>query len=204
MHSRPTVGNSTAKPQPVQGARRRQYELYLALVREVTRPGRALAPHGLWLGGYNPRATGPNPQADPTHRKRPCLLLHRVSLLGNGASTGLRVLQLLDDDHPGSGCAGSYWGNALLTRAAFMAVGRPWACLESTPTQHRIVTTPVHVSMVWKNDLLQRFPMAGRSGTGCSRPLSAHLVPMASQCRYSSTAPGPLDIPVPDKPYASA
>jgi len=47
---------------------------------------------------------------------------------------------------------------------------------------------------VWKNDvLIQRFPDTAGAGIGC-RTTSAPRVPMARQCNYSSTAPGPLDL----------
>ncbi len=151
---------------------------------------------GLWLGGYNPPSNWPNPQAGirPSGSDRVSFAIEPV--WGNGASNpAFDFYNYWMTMHTCSGCAGSYWGNALISRAAFMAVDNTWACLEVHAKLNTDMASDAGAVLeVWKNDLLiQRFPDSAGSGYW----VQDHFCPAGadgSQCSYSSTAPGPLDI----------
>src|SRR5882672_11179864 len=151
---------------------------------------------GLWLGGYNPPSNWPNPQAGirPSGNDRVSFAIEPV--WGNGASNpAFDFYNYWMTMHTCSGCAGSYWGNALISRAAFMAVDNTWACLEVHAKLNTDMASDAGAVLeVWKNDLLiQRFPDTAGSGYW----VQDHFCPAGadgSQCSYSSTAPGPLDI----------
>src|SRR3989441_12752701 len=103
--------------------------------------------------------------------------------------------------HTCSGCAGSYWGNALISRAAFMAVDNTWACLEVHAKLNTDMASDAGAVLeVWKNDLLiQRFPdTAGGGGWG-----QEHLWPPGgpgSPGEDSAPAPRPAGRPCRDSP----
>ena len=151
---------------------------------------------GLWLGGYNPPSNWPNPQAGirPIGNDRVSFAIEPV--WGNGASNPVfDFYNYWMTMHTCSGCAGSYWGNALISRAAFMAVDDTWACLEVHAKLNTDMASDAGAVLeVWKNDvLIQRFPDTAGSGYW----VQDHFCPAGadgSQCNYSSTAPGPLDL----------
>jgi hypothetical protein len=97
--------------------------------------------------------------------------------------------------HTCSGCAGAYWGNALVSRNAFTADDDQWACVEAHAKLNTDLSSGAGAELeVWKNDVLvQQFPEAGASGDW----VQDHYCPAGAdgaQCNYSPTAPGPLGL----------
>src|SRR5205823_4754873 len=62
--------------------------------------------------------------------------------------------------HTCSGCGGSYWGNALISRTAFTASDNTWACIEVHAKLNADVGSDAGAVLeVWKDDaLIQAFP----------------------------------------------
>src|SRR5438445_9866989 len=97
--------------------------------------------------------------------------------------------------HTCSGCGGSYWGNALISRTAFAASDNTWACVEVHARLNTDMASDAGAVLeVWKNDsLIQRFPDTAGAGYW----VQDHFCPVGadgSQCNYSPTAAGPADL----------
>src|SRR5438132_293829 len=77
---------------------------------------------GVWFGGYNPPSDWPNPQAGirPLGDDRVSFAVEPV--WGNGGPNPvLDFYNYWMQMHTCSGCGGSYWGNALISRTAVAA-----------------------------------------------------------------------------------
>ena len=151
---------------------------------------------GVWVGGYNPPSAWPNPQAGtrPNGDDRVSFAMEPVWGVGS-PNPRFHFYNYWMKMHTCTNCGGAYWGNALISRDAFIAADNTWACLEV----HAKLNTDLSsaggaVLEVWKDDaLIQRFPET--AGIGFS--VQDHFCPAGAdgaQCRYSPTAPGPLDI----------
>src|SRR5436309_4914882 len=97
--------------------------------------------------------------------------------------------------HTCSGCGGSYWGNALISRTAFTASDNTWACVEVPARLNTDMASDAGAVLeVWKSDsLVQRFPDTAGAGYW----VQDHFCPVGadgSQCNYSPTAAGPADL----------
>ena len=150
---------------------------------------------GLWFGGYNPPSNWPNPQAGtkPVGDDRVSFAIEPVW----GASPTLRFdfYDYWMGMHTCSSCGGAYWGNALVSQNAFTVDEDLWDCFEVHAKLNTDVASAAGAALeVWKNDVLvQRFPETGANGYW----VQDHYCPAGadgSQCRYSPTVPGPLDI----------
>jgi hypothetical protein len=151
---------------------------------------------GVWFGGYNPPSDWPNPQAGirPLGNDRVSFSIEPV--WGNGGPNPVfDFYNYSMKMHTCSGCGGSYWGNALISRTAFTADDNAWACIEVHAKLNTDMTSDAGAALeVWKNDsLVQRFPET--MGTGYW--VQDHFCPVGadgSQCSFSPSASGPLDI----------
>ncbi|HEX9283918.1 MAG TPA: hypothetical protein VF882_09015 [Gemmatimonadales bacterium] len=151
---------------------------------------------GVWFGGYNPPSLWPNPQAGtrPSGDDRVSFSIEPVWGIG-APNVALDFYNYWMTMHTCSSCGGAYWGNALISRNAFTAADNTWACLEiHAKLNTNTASDAGAVLEVWKNDaLIQRFPET----TGGGYWVQDHFCPAGadgSQCNYSPTAPGPLDI----------
>src|SRR5437016_4484203 len=98
--------------------------------------------------------------------------------------------------HTCSGCGGSYWGNALISRTAFTASDNTWACIEVHAKLNADVGSDAGAVLeVWKDDaLIQAFPEPTER-TQFGSWVQDHFCPVGadgSQCNFTPTAPGPL------------
>src|SRR5216117_2301993 len=151
---------------------------------------------GVWLGGYNPPSNWPNPQAGirPVGDDRVSFAVEPV--WGNGGPNPvLDFYNYWMQMHTCSGCGGSYWGNALISRTAFTASDNTWACVEVHARLNTDMASDAGAVLeVWKNDsLIQRFPDTAGAGYW----VQDHFCPVGadgSQCNYSPTAAGPADL----------
>ena len=151
---------------------------------------------GVWFGGYNPPSNWPNPQAGirPLGDDRVSFAVEPV--WGNGGPNPvLDFYNYWMQMHTCSGCSGSYWGNALISRTAFTASDNTWACLEVHARLNTDMASDAGAVLeVWKNDsLIQRFPDTAGAGYW----VQDHFCPVSadgSQCNYSPTAAGPADL----------
>jgi len=151
---------------------------------------------GVWIGGYNPPSNWPNPQAGtrPSGNDRVSLAIEPV--WGSGApNPRFDFYNYWTRMHTCSSCGGAYWGNALVSRNAFTADDNQWECVEVHVKLNSDSTSAAGAELaVWKNDILiQQFPETGTIG----KWVQDHYCPAGadgSQCNYSSTAPGPLDL----------
>jgi hypothetical protein len=150
----------------------------------------------VWFGGYNPPSNWPNPQAGirPLGNDRVSFAVEPVWGSG-GPNPVLDFYNYWMKMHTCSGCAGSYWGNALISRAAFTPSDNTWACVEVHAKLNADMASDAGAVLeVWMNDsLIQRFP--DTAGTGYW--VQDHFCPAGadgSQCNYSPTASGPPDI----------
>lgn len=150
---------------------------------------------GVWVGGYNPPSDWPNPQAGtrPLGDDRVSFGMEPVW----GVSPNLRFdfYNYWMKMHTCSSCGGAYWGNALVSRNDFNAADDVWMCVEVHANLNTDMGSAAGAELeVWKNDaLIQRFPESGTMGFW----VQDHYCPAGadgSQCNYSPTAPGPLDI----------
>ena len=150
---------------------------------------------GLWFGGYNPPSNWPNPQAGtkPVGNDRVSFAIEPVW----GASPTLRFdfYDYWMGMHTCSSCGGAYWGNALVSQDAFTVDEDLWDCFEVHAKLNTDLASAAGAELeVWKNDVLvQRFPETGANGYW----VQDHYCPAGadgSQCNYSPTVPGPLDI----------
>jgi len=151
---------------------------------------------GVWFGGYNPPSDWPNPQAGirPLGNDRVSFSIEPV--WGNGGPNPVfDFYNYSMKMHTCSGCGGSYWGNALISRTAFTADDNAWACVEVHAKLNTDMASDAGAALeVWRNDsLVQRFPET----TGTGYWVQDHFCPVGadgSQCSFSPTASGPLDI----------
>ncbi|PYO94735.1 MAG: hypothetical protein DMD60_14180 [Gemmatimonadetes bacterium] len=151
---------------------------------------------GVWFGGYNPASDWPNPQAGtrPAGDDRVSFAMEPV--WGSGAANPVfDFYNYWMKMHTCSGCGGSYWGNALISRTGFIAADNAWACLEVHAKLNTDMASDAGAVLeVWKNDILiQRFPETGAVGYW----VQDHFCPAGadgSQCNYSPTVSGPTDL----------
>src|SRR5437867_1821441 len=151
---------------------------------------------GVWFGGYNPPSDWPNPQAGirPLGNDRVSFSVEPV--WGNGGPNPVfDFYNYWMQMHTCSGCGGSYWGNALISRTAFTASDNTWACVEVHARLNTDMASDAGAVLeVWKNDsLIQRFPDTAGAGYW----VQDHFCPVGadgSQCNYSPTAAGPADL----------
>src|SRR5438128_9702964 len=151
---------------------------------------------GVWFGGYNPPSNWPNPQAGirPLGDDRVSFAVEPV--WGNGGPNPvLDFYNYWMQMHTCSGCGGSYWGKALLSRMSLTASDNTWACVDvRAPITTNMASDAGAVLEVWKNDsLIQRFPDTAGAGYW----VQDHFCPVSadgSQCNYSPTAAGPADL----------
>jgi hypothetical protein len=170
-------------------------ELYLRWYAKY-QAGKAWHHSGVWFGGYNPPSDWPNPQAGtrPTGSDRISFAVEPVWGIG-APNPVLDFYNYWLAMHTCSSCGGAYWGNALISRDAFIAPDNTWICLE---VHAKLNTDPASDAgaelEVWRNDtLIQRFPESG----GVGYWVQDHFCPAGAdgaQCAYSPTAPGPLDM----------
>jgi len=151
---------------------------------------------GVWFGGYNPPSDWPSPQAGirPLGNDRVSFSIEPVWGSG-GPNPVFDFYNYWMKMHTCSGCGGSYWGNALISRTAFTAADNTWACVEVHARQNTDMASDAGAVLeVWKNDsLIQRFPDPAGNGYW----VQDHFCPAGadgSQCNYSPTASGPPDI----------
>jgi hypothetical protein len=151
---------------------------------------------GVWFGGYNPPSPWPNPQAGtkPGGNDRVSFSIEPVWGIG-APNPVLDFYNYWMMMHTCSSCGGAYWGNALISRTTFAAADNTWACIEVHAKLNTDMASGTGAELdVWKNDtLIQRFPESGGSGYW----VQDHYCPVGadgSQCSYTATAPGPLDI----------
>lgn len=151
---------------------------------------------GVWFGGYNPPSDWPNPQAGtrPTGSDRISVALEPVWGIG-APNPMLDFYNYWVQMHTCSSCGGSYWGNALISRSAFVAPDNTWACLEVHAKLNGDPASDAGAELeVWRNDsLIQHFPETGGAGYW----VQDHFCPAGAdgpQCAYSTSAPGPLDL----------
>src|SRR5881392_1013247 len=151
---------------------------------------------GVWFGGYNPPSDWPNPQAGirPLGNDRVSFSVEPV--WGNGGPNPVfDFYNYWMQMHTCSGCGGSYWGNALISRTAFTASDNTWACVEVHARLNTDMASDAGAVLeVWKSDsLVQRFPDTAGAGYW----VQDHFCPVGadgSQCNYSPTAAGPADL----------
>jgi hypothetical protein len=170
-------------------------ELYLRWYAKY-QAGKAWHHSGVWFGGYNPPSDWPNPQAGtrPTGSDRISFAVEPVWGIG-APNPVLDFYNYWLAMHTCSSCGGAYWGNALISRDAFIAPDNTWTCLEVHAKLNTDPTSDAGAELeVWRNDtLIQRFPESG----GVGYWVQDHFCPMGAdgaQCAYSPTAPGPLDM----------
>jgi hypothetical protein len=151
---------------------------------------------GVWIGGYNPPTNWPSPQAGtrPNGDDRVSIALEPVWGSG-GPNPRFDFYNYWTRMHTCSSCGGAYWGNALVSQSAFTADDDQWACIEVHAKLNTDMASAAGAELeVWKNDvLIQRFPETGPTGYW----VQDHYCPAGadgSQCGYSPTAPGPLDL----------
>lgn len=151
---------------------------------------------GVWFGGYNPALSYPSPAAGtkPNGDDRVSIAIEPVWGVGS-PNPRLDFYNYWMNMHTCSSCAGSYWGNALVSRNSFTADDDSWMCLEvHAKLNTDTASSAGAVLEVWKNDVLvQRFPET--AGTGYW--VQDHFCPVGAdgaQCNYSPTAPGPLNL----------
>lgn len=151
---------------------------------------------GVWIGGYSPPTNWPNPQAGtrPMGDDRVSFAIEPV--WGSGApNPRFDFYNYWTKMHTCSSCGGAYWGNALVSRSTFTADDNEWACVEVHAKLNTDMASGTGAALeVWKDDvLIQRFPETGATGYW----VQDHYCPAGadgSQCNYSPTAPGPLDV----------
>src|SRR3989442_1114940 len=109
---------------------------------------------GVWFGGYNPSSAWPNPQAGtrPLGNDRVSFAMEPV--WGSGAPNPVfDFYNYWMTMHTCSGCGGSYWGNALISRTAFTASENTWACIEVDAKLNADMGSDAGaVREVWKDD----------------------------------------------------
>lgn len=151
---------------------------------------------GVWFGGYDPPQSYPSPHAGikPAGNDRFELAIEPIWGVGS-PNPDFDFYNYWMQMHTCSSCDGDYWGNALISKTSFTADDDTWVCVET----HAVVnsdlgSTKGAVLEVWKNDVLvQAFPETGGVGFW----VQDHYCPVGangSQCAYSPTAPGPLDL----------
>ena len=153
---------------------------------------------GVWFGGYNPTSAWPNPQAGtrPLGNDRVSFAVEPV--WGSGAPNPVfDFYNYWMTMHTCSGCSGSYWGNALISRTAFTAPDNTWACVEVHARLNTDMASDAGAALeVWKDDaLIQAFPEPTERARFGSW-VQDHFCPVGadgSQCNFTPTAPGPLD-----------
>ena len=153
---------------------------------------------GVWFGGYNPSSAWPNPQAGtrPLGNDRVSFAMEPV--WGSGAPNPVfDFYNYWMTMHTCSGCGGSYWGNALISRTAFTASDNTWACIEVHAKLNADMGSDAGAVLeVWKDDaLVQAFPEPTER-TQFGSWVQDHFCPVGadgSQCNFTPTALGPLD-----------
>jgi hypothetical protein len=150
---------------------------------------------GVWFGGYNPPSNWPNPQAGTRPVGNDRVSFGMEPVWGGASNLRFDFYNYWMKMHTCSSCGGAHWGNALVSRNAFTADDNQWACVEVHAKLNTDMASAAGAALaVWKNDvLIQQFPETGAIGYW----VQDHYCPAGadgSQCTFSPTAPGPLDI----------
>ena len=150
---------------------------------------------GVAMGGLNPPSNFPSGQAGirPIGDDRVTFSMEPVW----GSSPNLRYdfYDYWMKMHTCSGCGTNYFGNALISQNSFTVNEDLWDCFEVHVTLNTDMGSAAGAELeVWKNDaLIQRFPETGAIGYW----VQDHYCPAGadgSECNFSPSAPGPLDI----------
>jgi hypothetical protein len=151
---------------------------------------------GVWFGGYNPPQSYPSPHAGtkPAGNDRFELAIEPIWGVGS-PNPGFDFYNYWMEMHTCSSCAGAYWGNGLISKSSFTADDNAWVCVETHAKLNTDLTSTTGAILeAWKNDtLVQSFPETAGNGFW----VQDHFCPVGaddSQCNYSATAPGPLDL----------
>jgi len=120
--------------------------------------------NGVWMGGYNPALSWPNPQAGikPTGADR-----FSAAAEQNSATTRFDHYNYWMDMHQSLG--GSYWGNVLLNSPSVSGTAGQWMCVEHMIKLNNPVTASNGEHAIWLNGvkvshLGQGFPKGTWSG----------------------------------------
>lgn len=151
---------------------------------------------GVWFGGDVGNNPYPYPHAGekPTGTDRVSFAVEPVWGIG-GVDPRFDFYDYWMNMHTCSSCGGAFWGNALVSRDVFTAADDAWACVEVHAKLNTDMASDAGAALqVWKNDsLIQAFP----EPAGLGYWVQDHFCPAGadgSQCTYSPTAPGPLDL----------